>query len=88
MARKPTTPNTPAPAPAHDWVDTVVAQLPPLATTTETAAALRLSRRQLKRYEALGKIKAIHHGTGGSARAFFPRDQVAAYLRSRAEVEL
>ncbi|HEX9618591.1 MAG TPA: helix-turn-helix domain-containing protein [Polyangiaceae bacterium] len=65
-----------------DWVRDVVADLPALATSDETAAALRMSRRNLRRLVVAGRIRARRHVEAGASPALFPRAEIERYLRS------
>lgn len=67
-------------APAkRDWADDAVAGLPPLCTSGEVAAFLRLSPRQIYRYLSAGKLPSLQHQRGG--QVLIPRVALAQYLR-------
>jgi excisionase family DNA binding protein len=65
-----------------DWVRDVVAKLPPLATISEAAEALRMSRRNVSRLLARGRLDAVRTGVGGgSSRVLIARAEIARFLR-------
>jgi excisionase family DNA binding protein len=65
-----------------DWVRDVVAKLPTLATVSETADALRMSRRTVSRHLARGRLNAVRTGVGGgSSRVLISRAEIARFLR-------
>lgn len=67
-----------------DWVRDVIANLPPLATISETAEALRMSRRNVSRLLARGRLDAVRTGVGGgSSRVLIARAEIARFLRRR-----
>lgn len=65
-----------------DWVDEVVAKLPPIITTDEALSLLRTSRRNFYRLVASGRLRTLKQAEGGSARHLIPRTEFARYLRS------
>jgi excisionase family DNA binding protein len=65
-----------------DWVRDVVAKLPPLATISETADTLRMSRRTVSRLLVQGRLNAVRTGVGGgSSRVLIARAEIACFLR-------
>ena len=65
-----------------DWVRDVVVKLPPLVTISETAEALRMSRRHVSRLLARGRLDAVRTGVGGgSSRVLIARAEIARFLR-------
>jgi hypothetical protein len=65
-----------------DWVRDVVAKLPPLVTISETAEAPRMSRRNVARLLARGRLDAVRTGVGGgSSRVLVARAEIARFLR-------
>lgn len=65
-----------------DWVRDVVAKLPPLATMSETADTLRMSRRTVSRLLVQGRLNAVRTGVGGgSSRVLIARAEIARFLR-------
>lgn len=77
---------TPPARPAHagaegpPWAADALGGLPAVLTTDEAIGVLRTSRRNLYRWIAAGKLRAVRHGVGGSARVLIPRAAIAAYL--------
>ena len=68
---------------APDLAAEVVAALPPLATTEETAACLRVSLRTLRRRIADGHFRTIRDQDAGGSRVLIPRTEVERYIRQR-----
>ena len=67
-----------------DWVQDVVAKLPPLLTIPEAAKALRMSARNVSRLLAHGRLGAVRTGSGGgSSRVLIARVEIARFLRGR-----
>ena len=65
-----------------DWVRDVITMLPPLATISETAETLRMSRRTVSRLLAQGRLDAVRTGVGGgSSRVLIARAELARFLR-------
>lgn len=65
-----------------DWVQDVVAKLPPLMTISETAKVLRMSARNVSRNVARGRLAAVRTGVGGgSSRVLVARAELARFLR-------
>jgi|GEM_PF-1504368 len=79
MARPQNT--TKAQADSTDWIAELVAELPLLATTSEAAAALRTTTRNLRRLIIAGRIASVRAKDTGASRVFVPRASIAAYLR-------
>jgi excisionase family DNA binding protein len=69
-----------------DWIQDVVAKLPPLMTVSETAKALRMSARNVSRNVARGRLVTVRTGVGGGSRVLIARAEVARFLR-RLDVE-
>lgn len=51
-----------------------------LLTAAEAATALRTSRRNLNRWIASGRLRAVKGGVGGSSRVLVPRAAVVEFL--------
>lgn len=65
-----------------DWVRDVLVKLPPLATISETAETLRMSRRTVSRLLVQGRLNAVRTGVGGgSSRVLIARAEIARFLR-------
>lgn len=54
-----------------------------LLTATEAATALRTSRRNLNRWIASGRLRAVKGGVGGSSRVLVPRAAIVEFLAVR-----
>lgn len=65
-----------------DWIQETVAHLPPLATASEAAEALRTSPRNLRRHIAAGRLAAIRAEETGSSRVLIPRAEIERFLRA------
>lgn len=59
-----------------------VAGMPALLTADEAATALRTSRRNLHRWIAAGRLRAVRGGSGGSSRVLVPRESIKEFLAS------
>lgn len=70
---------------ATDWVETILADLPPLVTVDEAMTALRCSRRSLYRLTSGGRLLALRQEHAGSSKLLIPKTSIAAYLRSLQE---
>ena len=64
------------------WVRDTVAGLPATVTTDEACEALRMSRRNLYRIVAAGKLHARKTAEAGSSRLLIPRAEIERYLRN------
>ena len=63
-----------------DWADAIVSTLPELCTTKQTAGILNVSRRQLYRYIAAGKLPLVR--PGGAKTIRIPKAAIAQFVRS------
>jgi excisionase family DNA binding protein len=63
-----------------DWADAIVAALPELCTTKQTAQILNVSLRQLYRYIAAGRLPLVR--PGGTKTIRIPKAAVAEFVRS------
>jgi excisionase family DNA binding protein len=76
--------DSPSPVPEAEWLSAILTELPPLLTAEEAASLLRTSRRNLQRWIASGRLRAIAGGVGGSSRVLVPRTEIARFLASLA----
>ncbi len=64
-------------------VDEMTTGLPPLLSTAEVCALLRVGRHEIYRRVKLGEIAALRGADTGSSPLTFPRPAVRDYLRKR-----
>lgn len=72
--------NASASAPSASWIDEAIRDLPPILTLAETAKALRMSVRHLRRVVDSGRLRTLRATEATTARVLVPRAEVGRYL--------
>jgi len=67
------------------WTEDVLRDAPPLLTTEEVAALLRVHPGTVRRIATEGRLHPVSIAGAGASRLLFPRAEIARYLVACAE---